>query len=83
MLVLALGFFAADKYVLQSQPVPEAESPATSASRSSTSIVLPRLLDILRPSLSTVKPWVSTDRNGLRPVTPSAGSIDSWNQPRC
>ena len=47
------------------------------------STVLPRLLDIFLPSLSIVKPWVSTALYGARPRVPQLSSSEDWNQPRC
>ncbi|MNT54283.1 hypothetical protein D3C86_1732460 [compost metagenome] len=45
--------------------------------------VLPTDLDILRPSPSTVKPWVSSALYGGLPYSIEAVSSDEWNQPRC
>ena len=44
---------------------------------------MPSDFDILRPSRSIRKPWVSTSRNGGRPRVASATSSELWNQPRC
>ena len=46
-------------------------------------VTLPSDFDILRPSSSRTKPWVSTASNGARPRVPHASSSDDWNQPRC
>src|SRR6478609_7489634 len=51
--------------------------------RSSTLMVLPSLLLILWPFLSTMKPWVSTVLNGDLPCSATDGSSECWNQPRC
>ena len=43
---------------------------------SSGSIELPSDLDILRPSSATMKPWVTTSRNGGRPRVPGGSGCD-------
>ena len=45
--------------------------------------MLPSDFDILRPSSSMMKPWVSTARNGGAPRVPRPTSSELWNQPRC
>ena len=44
---------------------------------------LPSDFDILRPSSSSTKPWVSTTSKGARPRVPQLSSSEDWNQPRC
>ena len=46
-------------------------------------MVLPSDFDILRPSSSSVKPWVTTMSKGARPRVPQLSSSEEWNQPRC
>src|SRR5256885_10688726 len=46
-------------------------------------VTLPSDFDILYPSSSSTKPWVSTTSNGATPRVPQDSSSEDWNQPRC
>ena len=39
---------------------------------------LPSDFDIFRPSSATMKPWVSTWRNGARPRVPDLAAFQDW-----